>query len=115
MSDFPPPIPPSPPATPSGRKRPPFESTALWWLVFFDSAWSVEEIVMNIASLLLIPVCFLGAAGPAFFIQRRAGDAFAMAGAKAVLLGVLAAVPFPVAGTAFGAAMLAWAKLKPEK
>lgn len=105
----------SPPALPVLKKRPPFESGALWWLVFFDAAWGVEEVVLNVASVFLIPVCFVGTAAPAFFIQRKAGDRPAIAAAKAGLLGLLAATPLPVTGTAFGALMLARMKLGSDK
>ena len=110
---IPPPLP--APAPPVRGDRPPFEARALWWLIFFDTAWGVEELVMNVASVLLAPVCFLGTAIPVATIQRRAGDPLATAWAKAALLGFLAALPFPVTGTAFGAAMLAWTKLRTEK
>ncbi len=93
-------------------KRAPFASRSLWWLVFFDAAWGVEEVVMNIASVFLMPVCFIGTAVPVFFIQKKAGDRARVAASKAVLFGFLAALPFPVTGTAFGAAMLAWTKLR---
>jgi hypothetical protein len=105
----------SPPALPALKKRPPFEAGALWWLVFFDAAWGVEEIVMNIASIFLIPVCFVGTAAPVFLVQKKAGDRALVSAAKAGFLGVLAALPFPVTGTAFGAAMLAWSKLRTDK
>jgi len=115
---MPEPIPPPIPATPvvvAPSKRPPFEERALWWLIVFDSVWAVPELVANVASVLLSPLCFLGAATPVFAIQRRAGDGLGAALAKAALVGVLAALPFPVTGTAFGAAMLAWTKLGTKK
>jgi hypothetical protein len=96
-------------------KAPLFVAGSLWWLVFFDAAWSFPELVVNVGSLLLTPVCFAGAAGPVFFLQRKAGDSRRVALAKACLLGFLAALPFPVTGTVFGAAALAWAKWRPEK
>lgn len=102
----------TPPPLPAPVKRPPFEEKSLWWLIFFDAAWSFEEIVLNVASVILAPVCFFGTAIPVFVIQCRAGDAVVMALAKAFLCGFLAALPFPVAGTAFGASVLAWIKLR---
>ncbi len=88
--------------------RPPFERRALFWLITFDLAWTLPELVTQVGSLLLAPVCFLGAAVPVYRIQRGAGDARGPAAAKAALCGLAAALPFPVTGTALGAALLAY-------
>lgn len=88
--------------------RPLFERRALFWLIAFDLAWTLPELVTGLGALLLTPACFLGTAIPVYRIQRGAGDRPAPAAAKALVCGIAAAVPFPVTGTTFGAALLAY-------
>ncbi len=104
-----PPTPPVPPQAAEPPARPLFERGALAWLIAVDALWTLPEVGALVAAPLLAPICFILTAAPIWRIQRREGDTRTRACAKAALCGVLAALPFPVCGTAFGAAMLALA------
>lgn len=108
-----PPLPPAGlPASPRvlpEAKRPLFERRSLGWLIAVDALWTVPDVVGFLGAPLLIPACLVVAGAPVAMMQRRAGDSRARALAKGIFCGVLAALPFPVCGSAFGAAMLAFA------
>jgi hypothetical protein len=56
-----------------------------------------------------IPAAFVSVFVPTYFLHRRGlGQSRARALGWAALLGVIAAVPFSVGGTAIGAGLLAW-------
>lgn len=83
-----------------------------------DWVWMVFEglVSMTILGLIALPILSLSVGAVAFmavysiqyFIARDGGG---QAFAKAAGMAVLAAVPFPVVGTAIGVPLLAWAGL----
>lgn len=81
-------------------------------LIVVDALWTLPDMAA-FAWVVTIPACFAAVALPTFLIQRfvkkdRAGRALAVAAA----LGVLAAVPTPIMGTAIGTIALALAGLR---
>ena len=59
-----------------------------------------------------IPTCFLAVFVPTFLIQKNLKhDSTARAVSFATVLGVLAAIPLPIAGTPVGLGLLAWTGL----
>jgi hypothetical protein len=81
-------------------------------LIVIDALWTLPDMAA-IAWIVTIPACFLAVAIPTFLIQKlmkkdSAGKAFGVAAA----LGVLAAVPTPIMGTAVGAIALGLAGLR---
>ena len=95
--------------TPGGA-RAMFATRSLGWLIAVDALWTVPDVVGVLGAPVLVPACLVATGVPVFLFQRRAGDTRVRAFAKGALCGVLAALPFPVCGTAFGAAMLAFAR-----
>lgn len=105
-----PPANPAPPAPTAGRA--PFHPLAAALLLVIDNLWNFADFAV-IDWFLTIPLSFLTVFVPTLWIQRRKqGDGWGKATAKAVFLGVVAAVPFSVTGTPVGLALLAWAGLK---
>lgn len=87
---------------------PPIHPLAALLLVVIDNLWSVPEF-MVVDLPITIPLSFLSVFVPTFFIQRiLKKNSIRRASAYALLLGVLAAVPFSVTGTPVGLAILAW-------
>jgi len=81
-------------------------------LIVVDALWTMPDMAA-FAWLVTVPACFIAVFLPTFFIQKlmkkdSAGKAFAVAAA----LGVLAAVPTPIMGTAVGAIALALSGLR---
>ena len=84
-------------------------------LVVVDSLWTLAEWVVLLWAV-TIPLSFLAVAIPTYLIQRFwSGDAPGRALAVSSLLGVLAAVPTPITGTAAGALFLGLAGVRSLK
>lgn len=81
-------------------------------LVAVDGLWSLADWAV-LAWGLTVPLSFLAVCIPAFLVQKHVhGDARGRSLAIGSLLGVLAAVPTPVAGTVVGGVVLAMAGLR---
>ncbi len=81
-------------------------------LIAVDGLWSLADWAA-LAWGLTVPVSFLAVCIPAFLVQRHVhGDPGGRSLAIGSLLGVLAAVPTPVAGTVAGGVVLAMAGLR---
>lgn len=96
---------PEPPRSPGGA---PVHPLAALVMLIVDNLWNVPELLV-IDWIITIPLCFIMVFTSTFFIQKlvmknRARRAFAFA----LLLGVIAAVPYSVTGTPVGLALLAW-------
>lgn len=108
----PPPLPLASPEPPPPHDRVPFHPAASGLLVVVDNLWNFADFAV-IDWFLTIPASFASVAGPVYWIQRRKHhDSVPAALAKALFLGVVAAVPFSVTGTPVGLALLAWAGIK---
>lgn len=97
-------------ATPT--KQPLIHPFSALLLIVVDALWTVPDMAA-IAWIVTIPACFFAVAIPVFLIQKlmkrdSAGKAFGVA----AVLGVLAAVPTPIMGTAIGAIALGLAGLR---
>ena len=98
-------------AEPSRFEGPPIHALSALVLVAVDSLWAVFEWAPPIW-IAAIPACFLAVALPVFLIQKNLKrDSTARALTFATLLGVLAAIPLPIAGTPVGLGLLAWTGL----
>lgn len=98
-----------PPPTPS---RPLVHPVAAVLLIVVDALWTIPDMDV-FAWIVTIPLCFLAVAAPAFFIQRSvAKDPTWRALLKAAVLGILAAIPTPIMGTAVGTILLTVAGLR---
>ena len=76
-----------------------------------DSLWAFFEWAPPLW-FIAIPFCFVATFVPTFLIQQNLKkDSKARAAAFATLLGVLAALPFPIASTPVGLGLLAWTGL----
>jgi hypothetical protein len=111
-----PPEAPVPPArrdgTPLVTERAPFHPLAATLLIIIDNLWNFADFAV-LDWFLTIPLSFLSVFAPTLWIQhRKQGDGWGKALAKALFLGVVAAVPFSVTGTPVGLALLAWAGWK---
>ena len=81
-------------------------------LVLIDSLWTVSDWVA-LLWLFTVPLSFIATAIPTFLIQSKIHqDPPSKAALIAAFLGVLAALPTPIAGTLAGSAVLGWAGLK---
>lgn len=87
-------------------------------LVALDSVWGAGELGATSTVVGAVSVPFLSASVfflcflTVTFLQRYIeGDGWGASLAKGLACGVLAGVPFPVMGTASGAALLGWAGL----
>ena len=112
--EIPPPLPPFNPeaAPPAHSDRTPFHPAAAGLLIVVDTLWNFAEFVV-IDWFFTIPASFVSVFGPVYWIQRRYHqNTVPVALAKALFLGVVAAVPFSVTGTPVGLALLAWAGIK---
>lgn len=87
--------------------------------IAIDSLWSIPEMIAaaSVVGLLFVPVlavvsglCCLVAV---LFIQKFvAKDGWGAATLKAVVVGIVAAIPFPFVGSLLGIALLAWSGLQ---
>jgi hypothetical protein len=96
---------------PAADDRPPIHTLSALILVAVDSLWAIFDFAPPVW-IFAIPFCFLATFVPTYLIQRNLrGDAPARALTFATLMGVLAAIPVPVTGTAVGFGLLAWTGL----
>jgi hypothetical protein len=80
--------------------------------VVLDNVFGVVEIVDPFAIVLTsVSVGILGAVTTTFIQRYMAKDEWGPAVAKGMVMGIIAGVPFQVAGTAVGLPLLAWAGL----
>jgi hypothetical protein len=80
-------------------------------LIAIDNLWTLTDWAAALW-LITVPLSFLAVFVPAFCIQKfMHGDGIARAAMCAIGLGVLAAIPTPVMGTAVGMIVLAMAGL----
>ncbi len=94
-------------ARPPGDK-PPVHPLAALLLLAVDNLWNLAEWAV-VTWVVTIPAAFLSVFVPTLMLhRRRLGQSKAKALAWATLLGLIAAVPFSVGGTAIGAGLLAW-------
>jgi uncharacterized membrane protein len=101
---------PQPPA-PERRERSIHPLSAVL-LITVDNLWLLADWAA-FAWLITIPLSFLAVCVPVYLIQKHfRGDSSGKAMAIASLLGVLAAVPTPVTGTATGLIVLGYAGLR---
>ena len=90
----------------------PIHPAAATLLVAVDNLWGLADFVL-VDWFITIPACFVSVFFPTYWIQRKnRGDSRPLALAKALFLGVVAAVPFSVTGTPVGLALLAWVGIK---
>ena len=94
------------------RDQPLIHPLSALLLIVVDALWTLPDMAA-FAWIMTIPACFLAVFLPSFFIQKlmkkdSAGKAFGVA----AVLGVLAAVPTPIMGTAVGAIALALSGLR---
>jgi hypothetical protein len=104
---------------PSNLPEPPVHFLSAIAIIALDMIWSAFEIgsTVTICGLLFLPalsasvfvVALLTVLAVQLFIAR---DQVGPAIAKAMVLAVLAAVPFPIMGTAVGVPLLAWSGLR---
>jgi hypothetical protein len=80
--------------------------------VVLDNIFGVVELVDPLAIVLTsVSVGILGAVSTSFIQRYLAKDEWGPAIAKGLVMGIIAGVPFSVAGTAVGVPLLAWAGL----
>jgi len=106
---------PEPPGSASDEPRrpagPPVHPLAALWLVVIDNLWNIPEFAV-VDLPVTVPLSFLSVMVPAFVIQKLLKkQSTGRSLGYALLLGVLAAVPFSVTGTPVGLAILAWTGL----
>jgi hypothetical protein len=96
----------------------PIHPLAALGTIALDLVWGVGEAggTATVVGMVAVPVLMLCTATLAFWltltIQRFvARDTWSAAFAKGLLMAIIAGVPYPVAGTAVGSVMLAWAGL----
>ena len=100
----------APPVAGSSDGRPIHSLSALI-LVAVDSLWAVFDWLPPIW-IVAIPGCFLAVFIPTYLIQRHLkNDSNGRAITFATVLGVLAAIPTPITGTAVGIGLLGWTGL----
>jgi hypothetical protein len=81
-------------------------------LIAVDSLWTIPDMAA-FAWVVTIPLCFLAVAIPTFLVQRFVKkDSTLKAAAVASGLGVIAAIPTPITGTAVGGIVLALAGIR---
>lgn len=81
-------------------------------LIAVDALWSIPDMAA-FAWILTIPLCFLAVSVPTFLIQRFLAKSTTMRSlGVAFVLGVLAAIPTPIMGTAVGTILLTVAGLR---
>jgi hypothetical protein len=102
----------APPLLPrSVADGPPIHALSALILAAVDSLWAVFEWAPPLW-IVAIPLCFLAVAVPTFLVQKYLKqDSNGKAVTFASLLGVLAAIPMPITGTAVGVSLLAWTGL----
>ena len=97
---------PAAPVAPSGT---PIHPLAAGLLVAVDNLWNLADWAV-VTWWLTVPRSFLSVFVPTVWLQRRLRkDRWGSALAKALVLGLVAAVPTSLTGTPVGMALLAWA------
>lgn len=93
----------------NGRfEGPPIHPLSALLLMVIDGLWTLPELLV-VDWVITIPLCFITVLVPTLMIQKLIKkQTFGAAFVYAVLLAMLAAVPYPLLGTPIGAAMLAW-------
>ncbi len=87
---------------------PPVHPLAAVALLVVDNLWNLADWAV-ISWLVTVPLAFASVFLPTFLLHRHSlGQSRARAFGWAALLGMIAAVPFSVAGTATGALLLTW-------
>lgn len=100
------------PSQTAGRDVPLIHPLSALLLIIIDSLWTLPDMAA-LAWVVTIPACFAAVFLPAFFVQKLVKkDPPGKSMAVAALLGILAAVPTPIMGTAVGAIALALAGLR---
>jgi len=106
-----PPEPAQPTSSKPSADGPPIHALSALILVAVDSLWAVFDWLPPLW-IIAIPLCFVAVFVPTFLIQRTLKhDSKGRALTFATVLGVLAAVPMPIAGTPVGLGLLAWSGL----
>jgi hypothetical protein len=96
----------------TARDAPLIHPVAALLLIVIDNLWTLADWVV-VTWAATIPLAFLAVGLPSFFIQKfMKGDTTGRALAVSSFLGVLAAVPTPITGTAVGALALGFAGFK---
>ncbi len=91
---------------------PPIYPLAALVTVVLDNVFGVLEIVDPLVILFTsLIVAAFGTLSTALIQRYLAKDHWGKAIAKGLAMGIIAGVPFPVTGTAFGVPLLAWAGL----
>lgn len=85
---------------------PPIHPLAAFVTIALDGIFFVLEILNPFA---LIGIGFLGFAATTLVQRYIAQDSWGASLAKGLAMGIIAGVPYPVAGTAVGLPLLAWA------
>jgi hypothetical protein len=99
-------------APPPERREPSIHPLSALLLVAVDNLWVLADWAA-FAWILTIPLSFLAVCVPTYLIQKHyRGDTSGRAMAIASLLGVLAAIPTPITGTAVGVAVLGYSGLR---
>ncbi|MBE2185066.1 MAG: hypothetical protein IAE89_16670 [Anaerolineae bacterium] len=95
----------------NGIAPPPIHAMSALATIALDAVWSIGDLtgfLIPVISAITGILCFLAVLG----IQKSvAKDDWASAFPKALVMAILAGVPFPVLGTATGAMLLGWAGL----
>jgi len=95
----------------NGITPPPIHVMSAVATIALDAVWSVGDLtgfLIPVISVITGTLCFLAVLG----IQKSvAKDDWGSAIPKALVMAILAGVPFPVLGTATGALLLGWAGL----
>lgn len=98
--------------------EPPYHPLSSLIIIILDGIWGLGEITATttVVGLPTIPLLMIAAGvscSVSVTLNQRylAHDTWGEAIAKGVTAGIIAGIPYPVAGTSVGAVMLAWAGL----
>jgi len=88
---------------------PPIHPLSAGLLVAVDNLWNMADWAV-VTWWMTVPLSFLSVFLPTLWLQRQLRkDRWGMALAKALVLGLVAAIPTSLTGTPVGMALLAWA------
>ncbi len=88
---------------------PPIHPLSAGLLVAVDNLWNLADWAV-VTWWMTVPLSFLSVFLPTLWLQRQLRkDRWGMALAKALVLGLVAAIPTSLTGTPVGMALLAWA------
>jgi hypothetical protein len=100
-----------PPPSAAATDGRPIHALSALILVAVDSLWAIFDWVPPVW-VVAIPACFAAVFIPTYLVQRHLkNDSQGRAVTFATILGVLAAIPMPITGTAVGFGLLAWTGL----